>query len=73
VADTYGLDAHERSELIAHLDQSMRGGGLFVQRRVDAGDQNFIRMLEEMGGIKRYERRRRWWGASRPLFVSELV
>ncbi|HEY5438617.1 MAG TPA: phosphotransferase [Acidimicrobiales bacterium] len=72
VADTYGLDASGREELLVHLDRSMRGGGAFVQRRVDAGDPNFILMLEEMGGMERYERRLRWWEASRHLFVSAL-
>jgi hypothetical protein len=72
VADTYGLDASGRLELVQHLDRSMRNGGAFVQRRVEAGDPNFIRMLEEMGGMERYERRRRWWGGSRDFFVSAL-
>ena len=72
VADTYGLDASGRQELIQHLDRSMRSGGAFVQRRVDAGDPNFIRMLEEMGGMERYERRLRWWEESRHSFVTAL-
>ena len=50
----------------------MRGGGAFVQRRVDAGDRNFIRMLEEMGGMERYDRRLRWWEGSRGAFVSAM-
>jgi len=50
----------------------MESGGSFVQRRVEAGDPNFIRMLDEMGGMKRYERRTRWWQASRETFVREL-
>jgi hypothetical protein len=72
VADTYGLGGNERRELIAHLDRSMRGGGAFVQRRIEAGDPNFVRMLEEMGGMERYGRRRRWWEDSRSIFVSAL-
>lgn len=72
VADTYGLDASGRRELLQHLDRSMRGGGAFVQRRADAGDPNFILMLKEMGGMQRYERRLRWWEESRPLFVRAL-
>jgi hypothetical protein len=72
VADTYGLDAAGRRDLIHHLDRSMHEGGAFVQRRVDAGDPNFIRMVKQMGGMERYERRRRWWEASRPSFVSAL-
>lgn len=73
VADAYGLDANERLELIEQLDRPMRGGGAFVQRRVDAGDPNFIHMLHEMGGMGRYERRWRWWEASRHIFVSALA
>jgi hypothetical protein len=73
VADAYGLGADERPELIGHLDRTMRDGGLFVQRRVDAGDANFQRMLEEMGGMERYARRGRWWATSREDFVRALA
>ncbi len=73
VADTYGLDADERHELVHHLDRPMRGGGAFVQRRVDAGDPNFIRMLDEMGGIERYDRRLRWWEETRDGFVKAMA
>jgi hypothetical protein len=72
VADAYELDADGRLELVEHLDRSMSGGGAFVQRRVDAGDPNFIRMLAEMGGTSRYERRLRWWREARHLFVRAL-
>jgi len=72
VADTYGLDSSGRQELLEHLDRSMRGGGVFVQRRADAGDPNFIRMLREMGGMERYDRRLRWWEEARHLFVDAL-
>lgn len=30
---------------------------------------NFIRMLDEIGGMEQYERRLRWWQASRETFV----
>ena len=73
VADAYGLVAAQRTELIECLDQAMRGGESFVQRRIDAGDPNFQRMLEEMGGMERYARRRRWWRASRPEFVEAMI
>ena len=73
VADTYGLDAEGRSELVRHLDRPMRGGGAFVQRRVDAGDPNFIRMLKKMGGMERYNRRLRWWEENRESFVRALA
>jgi hypothetical protein len=72
VADTYGLDAEDRHALVELLDQPMESGGSFVRRRVEAGDPNFIRMLDEMGGMERYERRFRWWQASRETFVETL-
>ncbi len=73
VADTYGLDATGRDELLLHLDRSMDGGGSFVRRRVEAGDPNFIRMLASMGGMERYERRRRWWEANRADVAGALA
>ena len=73
VANTYGLDVEERHTLVELLDGPMESGGLFVQRRVEAGDPNFIRMLDEMGGMERYERRRRWWQESRAAFVRALT
>jgi hypothetical protein len=72
VADAYGLDAEARPLLVKLLDQSMENGGLFVQRRVKAGDPNFIRMLDGMGGMERYHRRSRWWQSSRETFVRAL-
>ena len=72
VADIYGLDAEGRHTLVELLDQSMETGGSFIQRRVEAGDPNFIRMLEEMGGMERYERRLRWWQTSREPFMWTL-
>jgi aminoglycoside phosphotransferase (APT) family kinase protein len=73
VADTYGLAGGERLELLGCLDRSMRHGGEFVRRRALAGDQNFVRMLDEMGGMERYHRRSRWWEACRAEFVDALV
>jgi hypothetical protein len=73
VADTYGLGADGRIELLQHLDRSMRGGGAFVQRRVDSGDSNFVRMLEEMGGMERYDRRLHWWEEDRESFDRALA
>ncbi len=73
VADTYGLDWSERRELLGCLDHSMDNGGQFVHRRALAGDENFARMLDEMGGLERYDRRRRWWQADRQRFVDALA
>ena len=72
VADSYGLDGRGRDELLAALDASMASGGDFVRRRVEAGDPNFIAMWDEMGGMERFDRRRRWWAAHRNEFVRAL-
>ncbi|MGH8994884.1 MAG: hypothetical protein ACRDYB_02430 [Acidimicrobiales bacterium] len=72
VANAYGLDGEGRRTLVELLDRSVGSGGSFVQRRVEAGDPNFTRMLDEMGGMERYERRGRWWQASREAFVRAL-
>ncbi len=73
VADSYGLGESGRNELLGCLDRAMDRGGEFVHRRALAGDENFIRMLDEMGGMERYDRRRRWWMACRPQFVEALT
>jgi hypothetical protein len=73
VADIYGLNDSGRFEILDHLDQSMQRGGAFVQRRANAGDPNFIRILEGMGGMERYDRRRRWWETNRAAFTDALA
>jgi len=73
VADTYGLSPSGRHEMLIHLDRSMQNGGTFVRRRVEAGDANFIRMLDEMGGMERYDRRLQWWETNRETFAGALA
>jgi hypothetical protein len=72
VADSYGLDATARQQLVEVLDSSIARGGEFVRRRVGAGDPNFIKMWHEMGGLERFDRRRRWWAAQHHNFVAAL-
>jgi hypothetical protein len=72
VSNAYGLDHQGRSDLLSFLDESMRSGGRFVLRRVEAGDDNFIRMWESMGGMERYDRRRTWWSNVRNDFARAL-
>lgn len=61
VADAYGLGDRERLEFHAVMGATIDRGGEFVLRRVEAGDRNFIRMWNEIGGMERFDRRRRWW------------
>lgn len=72
IADSYGLDAASRPELVGVLDDSIARGGQFVRSRVEAGDPNFISRWNAMGGQERFDRRRRWWAATRPSFVAAL-
>jgi len=43
-----------------------------VFRRVELGDPNFIAMWNEMGGMERFDRRRRWWVQRRDGFEKAL-
>jgi hypothetical protein len=61
IMDTYGLDDSARLEMFAELTRSMDRGGEFMRRRVGAGDPNFTKMWNEMGGEERFARRREWW------------
>ena len=72
VCDAYGLVLEERSEVIHCLDESIKRGGEFVRRRADAGEPGFVRMWAEIGGMERFDRRRRWWAANRPSFEAAL-
>ncbi len=72
VADTYGLDVDGREQLMVLLGESIARGGEFVRRRVEAGDPNFIKMWEEMGGMERFDRRRHWWADHHDDFGSAL-
>ena len=72
VADAYGLTSPERGEFLAILSVSIARGGEFVRRRVEAGDPNFIRMWNDMGGMERFDRRRRWWSEHEKAFANAL-
>jgi hypothetical protein len=72
VADAYGLDLAERHELHRILGDSIVRGGEFVRRRVEAGDPNFIGMWNDMGGMERFDRRRRCWAEHEQQFLEAL-
>jgi N-acetylglutamate synthase-like GNAT family acetyltransferase len=72
LADAYGLDADQRAELLECLDATIAGGGKFVLRRVEAGEQAFIDMWNAMGGMARYDARRTYWATNRPLYAQAL-
>ena len=72
-ADAYGLDRDGRAELLLDLDRGNAASGEFVRRRVEAGDPNFIKVWEQMGGQARFDRRRAWWAEQRPRFEAALA
>jgi hypothetical protein len=72
VCDAYGLDADGRAEVLGSLDRSIARGGEFVRRRAEAGEPGFVQMWAEVGGMERYDRRRRWWATARPSFEAAL-
>jgi hypothetical protein len=41
-----------------------------VRRSVDAGDPNSIAMVNQTGGIEKYDRRRRWWTDHHDQFAA---
>jgi hypothetical protein len=72
VADVYDMGSAGRQALIDVLAGTIARGGEFVKRRVDAGDPNFIKMWDDMGGMERFDRRRRWWAAHEQEFRAAL-
>lgn len=72
VADAYGLSVAQRREFLGILGDSIVRGGEFVRRRVEAGDPNFIQMWNEMGGMERFDRRRRWWAQHEEQFIKAM-
>ena len=72
MADAYGLDGPERAVLVTILAGLVAQGGEFVRRRVEAGDPNFIRMWNDVGGLERFDRRRRWWAQHEQEFTAAM-
>ena len=72
VADAYGLSDRERLEFHSVMGTTIDRGGEFVLRRVEAGDRNFIQMWEQIGGMERFDRRRRWWDERASEFEAAL-
>ena len=73
VCDAYGLDTEGRELVLGSLSASIARGGDFVRRRAEAGEPGFVRMWAEIGGMERFDRRRRWWAEARPRFEAALL
>jgi aminoglycoside phosphotransferase (APT) family kinase protein len=73
VADRYGLDLSGRRTMVAILDRTIEDGGQFLLRRIRAGDPGFVAMWKEIGGMDRFDRRRRWWERHRGAFAAAMA
>lgn len=71
--DAYGLSAAERQSVLISLDETIQAGGEFVRRHAEAGEPGFVKMLADMGGMERFDRRRRWWAEAKPKFAAALT
>jgi hypothetical protein len=69
-ADAYGLE--ERRSLVDAIEANIDQGPAFLQRRLDRGEAAFVAMVEQMGGMERYDRRRDWFTANRERLISAL-
>lgn len=72
ICDTYGLDPEARLDLFESLSASIAQGGEFVRRRADLGHPGFVKLWAEIGGMERFDRRRRWWAEAQTRFEEEL-
>jgi aminoglycoside phosphotransferase (APT) family kinase protein len=71
VADAYGLPP-DRHEFLDAVADGIARGGRFLQRRLDEGNEAFIKMVAATGGIEKFDRRRAWFAANRQRFADAL-
>jgi hypothetical protein len=71
VADAYGL-APGRTGLVDALERNVAAGGAFLQRRIDRGEEAFLAMRDQMGGMERYDRRRAWFTTNRDRLLESV-
>jgi hypothetical protein len=47
-------------------------GGSWVKGKVDAGHPAFVEMWNQIGGMERFDRRRRWFAARREQLAATM-
>lgn len=72
VADAYGLDREGRAELLGAIDDAIDRIEAAARRRFGLDEASAAQILAETGGIEKYDRRRRWWGARREDVAAAL-
>ena len=71
VADAYGL-APGRVALVDAVERNVVAGGAFLQRHVDQGEEAFLVLRDQMGGMERYDRRRTWFSTHKERFLETV-
>jgi hypothetical protein len=44
-----------------------------ARRSIDAGGSNAVAMMNQRGGLEKFDRRRRWWAAHDDRFAAALL
>lgn len=72
VADAYGLDDNARTELITAIDDAVDRIEARARQQVVEGGAAAIAAMADIGGIAKYDRRRKWWQDHRAAFADAL-
>jgi hypothetical protein len=72
VCDAYGFDVGDRIDVLKALQVAIAAGGEFVRRHAEAGEPGFVKMWAEIGGMERFDRRRRWWTEAQGRYEAAL-
>lgn len=72
VADAYGLSEADRGDLLGAIEDAMGRIEALVRGRVEAGDSNVVDMMNQQGGMEKFDRRRRWWVKHVDAFTAAL-
>ena len=72
-ADAYGLAKTEREQFLSIVVDTIHRGSLFVQKRIERGEQVFIDAWKAGGGQARYDRRSTWIDDNYDDFLAALT
>ncbi|MBM7791138.1 phosphotransferase [Tenggerimyces flavus] len=73
VADAYGLDRDGRAELLPAMNDALARIEAAARRSLASADPNAVAMMNQRGGIEKFDRRRRWWTARYDQFANALL
>ncbi len=73
VADTAGLDAGGRADLVAAIDDAMDQVEAAARRRFGLGTEQATQLLAATGGIEKYDRRREWWARQADAVATAMA